>query len=62
MKIHLKQAKVIKIIIGIVSIISLALIIFDYIIVKPILQIITAIIVMILLSLFIHISFILGKR
>lgn len=61
-KTHLKQAKVIKIIIGIVSIISLALIIFDYINVKPILQIITAIIVMILLSLFIHISFILGKR
>lgn len=61
-KTHLKQAKFIKFVAGIVSIILLALTIFDYIIVKPIPQIIAGIIVIILLSLFIHISFILRKK
>lgn len=57
-KAHPKQANFIKLAMIVVSIILLALIICDYIIVRFIPQIITAIIVVILLSLFIHFSFI----
>ena len=57
-KAHPKQATFIKLVIILVSIILLALIICDYIIVHFIPQVITAIFVVILLSLFIHFSFV----
>ena len=57
-KSHPRQAILIKLTMAIVSIILLILIVFDYIIVNHISQIITAVIVVILLSLIIHFSFI----
>ena len=57
-KSHPKRTTFIKLTMAIVSIILLMLIIFDFIIVHPILQIITAIIVIVLLSLLIHFLFI----
>ena len=57
-KAHPKKATFIKLVIILVSIILLALIICDYIIVHFIPQVITAIFVVILLSLFIHFSFV----
>ena len=57
-KAHPKQATFIKLVIILVSIILLALIICDYIIVHFIPKVITAIFVVILLSLLIHFSFV----
>lgn len=58
-KLHPKRTNFIKLAMIMVSIILLVLIICDYIIVYPIAQVITAVIVILLLSLFIHFSFIL---
>lgn len=61
-KSHPKQCPLIKLVMAVVSIILLLLIIFDYIIIGFIPQITTATIVIILLSLLIHFSFISKNR
>lgn len=57
-KSHPKRTTLIKLVMAVVSIVLLILIICDYIIINPIPQIATAIIVIVLLSLLIHFSFI----